>query len=215
MRRYDESVDVRCVPGAELRARVGAPARSAALPVPDRSGRGPGVVPGAVGDAGPDGDRGHPVRSGHAGHAGHDGSAGRPGAADAGGFRDGDEAAWEPDELVPDAFVWRGRLYVVRRVLGRWVERRPWWRTVLDDPRPRVGAGTPAARGAARAFPSAGPPAEPVVAEPAAAPGGLTRADLEEAVWRVEAAPGRLAQVGVYDLAGHPGGPWRLRRVSD
>ena len=29
---------------------------------------------------------------------------------------------------TPDAFVWRGRLYVVRAVLARWHERRAWWR---------------------------------------------------------------------------------------
>ena len=38
----------------------------------------------------------------------------------------------------PDAFVWRGRLYVVRAVLDRWQERRPWWR----DARERDGAAT-------------------------------------------------------------------------
>ena len=36
----------------------------------------------------------------------------------------------------PDAFVWRGRLYVVRTVLDRWQERRPWWR----DAREREGS---------------------------------------------------------------------------
>ena len=38
---------------------------------------------------------------------------------------------------VPDAFVWRGRLYVVRQVLDHWKERRPWWRDALDDARER------------------------------------------------------------------------------
>lgn len=32
----------------------------------------------------------------------------------------------------PDAFVWRGRLYVVRAVLDSWQERRPWWRDARD-----------------------------------------------------------------------------------
>ena len=36
----------------------------------------------------------------------------------------------------PNAFVWRGRLYVVRAVLDRWQERRPWWR----DAREREGS---------------------------------------------------------------------------
>ena len=32
----------------------------------------------------------------------------------------------------PRAFVWRGRLYVVRSVLAHWQERRPWWRDALE-----------------------------------------------------------------------------------
>ncbi len=32
----------------------------------------------------------------------------------------------------PQAFVWRGRLYVVRQVIGHWRERRAWWREALD-----------------------------------------------------------------------------------
>lgn len=27
----------------------------------------------------------------------------------------------------PEQFLWRGRLYLVRAVLGRWRERRTWW----------------------------------------------------------------------------------------
>ena len=37
-----------------------------------------------------------------------------------------------PDGRRPDAFVWRGRLYVVRTVLDRWQERRPWWRDARE-----------------------------------------------------------------------------------
>ncbi|MEO5980674.1 MAG: DUF6504 family protein [Pedococcus sp.] len=33
----------------------------------------------------------------------------------------------------PEAFVWRGRLYVVRAVLDRWQERRPWWREAREQ----------------------------------------------------------------------------------
>ena len=32
----------------------------------------------------------------------------------------------------PQAFVWRGRHYAVRRVLGHWQERRAWWRDALE-----------------------------------------------------------------------------------
>src|SRR5689334_18817005 len=36
------------------------------------------------------------------------------------------------DASEPDAFIWQGRLYVVRRVLAHWRERRSWWRDALD-----------------------------------------------------------------------------------
>jgi Domain of unknown function (DUF6504) len=36
------------------------------------------------------------------------------------------------DAGEPDAFIWQGRLYVVRRVLAHWRERRSWWRDALD-----------------------------------------------------------------------------------
>jgi hypothetical protein len=32
----------------------------------------------------------------------------------------------------PTAFLWRGRLYVVREVIGHWRERRAWWREALN-----------------------------------------------------------------------------------
>jgi uncharacterized protein DUF6504 len=36
------------------------------------------------------------------------------------------------DVSEPEAFIWQGRLYVVRRVLAHWRERRSWWRDALD-----------------------------------------------------------------------------------
>ena len=36
------------------------------------------------------------------------------------------------DPAEPDVFIWQGRLYVVRRVLAHWRERRSWWRDALD-----------------------------------------------------------------------------------
>ncbi|MCG7321255.1 MULTISPECIES: DUF6504 family protein [Arsenicicoccus] len=42
----------------------------------------------------------------------------------------------------------------------------------------------------------------------------ITPADLEEEVWRVEAAPGRSGSLGVYDLAVR-GSRWQLVRLSD
>ena len=47
---------------------------------------------------------------------------------------------------TPDAFVWRGRLYVVRGVLDHWRERRAWWRTALDEPLPAQGGVLDGAR---------------------------------------------------------------------
>jgi len=41
----------------------------------------------------------------------------------------GDGDAPDPS---PSAFLWRGRLYVVRDVIGHWRERRAWWREALD-----------------------------------------------------------------------------------
>ncbi len=95
--------------------------------------------------------------------------------------------------LGPVAFLWRQRLYVVRRVLDCWRERDAWWE------RQQRAADT-----------------------------------REQRIWRVEAGRGRLAGLGVYDLAesvslavaesvpprtgGDPTGPgegWRLLRAVD
>ena len=112
-------------------------------------------------------------------------------------------AIGEPDgdpngEATPDAFVWHGRLYVVRAVLARWHERRAWWR----DP-------------AASAL--LGLRADDVTGGAAAL--GVTGTALagECEVWRVEAAAGRSSPVGVYDLVRTPGPSdrWHLARVAD
>jgi len=90
-------------------------------------------------------------------------------------------------EQVPTAFLWRGRLYVVREVIGHWRERRAWWREAFD-------------------------PDEDTAENTAAQ--GLDC--LEQQVWRVEASPGRLAGTGVYDLGmDGPVRGWRLLRVAD
>ena len=95
----------------------------------------------------------------------------------------------------PTAFLWRGRLYIVREVIGHWRERRPWWRDALD-------------------------PHEEFAAQGLDSPAQLDC--LEHEVWRVEASPGRLAGIGVYDLGkdgdlGLDGSArgWRLLRVAD
>jgi hypothetical protein len=52
----------------------------------------------------------------------------------------GETDVLEGSSPAPQAFVWRGRLYVVRSVLGHWRERRAWWREALD-PVPGQPAG--------------------------------------------------------------------------
>jgi hypothetical protein len=100
-------------------------------------------------------------------------------------------------DSAPSAFLWRGRLYIVREVIGHWRERRAWWREALD-PDEEDGdtrRGMSAAHGLD-------------------CPAQLDC--LEQEVWRVEASPGRLAGTGVYDLGmDGPARGWRLLRVAD
>ena len=90
---------------------------------------------------------------------------------------------------APEAFIWRGRLYVVRGVLGQWRERRAWWRDALEADEAQVRPGET-----------------------------LVAAASEQHVWRVEARPGWSFAPGVYDLA-HDESPrgdqWSLVRVAD
>ena len=110
---------------------------------------------------------------------------------------------------APAAFLWRGRLYVVRQVLDHWKERRPWWRDALDE-RPATAAVAAAGTGACAAS-----------ASPSVGAGGAAGTDIlgdarERQVWRVEASAGRMAGTGVYDLGVDPSpGQWRLLRVAD
>jgi hypothetical protein len=121
-----------------------------------------------------------------------------------------------PDEPErPTAFVWRGRLYVVRGVLAHWYERRAWWRdtaslTLLGL---RADAGTAGAPGVAGAATAQGTVAA------RAATSVLPDAG-ERQVWRVEAAAGRSSPVGVYELvhdplSAVPSGGWRLASIDD
>ena len=115
---------------------------------------------------------------------------------------------------TPSAFLWRGRVYLVRDVLGHWCERRSWWSSPAAR---RVhGEGVPAIDGTlALDDPLPGPAAASVRV-----------ADLaqEREVWRVSASPGRAFPSGVYDLCREPaqepsrGSPdevWHLARVAD
>ncbi len=50
------------------------------------------------------------------------------------GEQPGERPGDQPGDAVasPQAFIWQGRLYVVRQVLEHWRERRSWWRDALD-----------------------------------------------------------------------------------
>ncbi len=92
----------------------------------------------------------------------------------------------------PDAFLWRGRIYLVREVIDHWQERRAWWRDPAGEDGP-AAAGTEGDTGL-----------------------GERAGERERRVWRVAASPGRLAGTGVYDL-GADGDPsrWLLLRSHD
>lgn len=109
---------------------------------------------------------------------------------------------------VPDAFVWRGRLYVVREVLDHWQERRPWWRDALDA---GGTAGAPRSTRGRDGGSTEQPRAGAIRAETSVLGGAR-----ERQVWRVEASAGRMAGSGVYDLgADLSPRQWRLLRVAD
>jgi hypothetical protein len=127
------------------------------------------------------------------------------------------------EDGTPSTFLWRGRLYVVREVLGHWRERRAWWtgaaaRAVHGEGGEQQVAAW--AGGRAAGAPDLSGPNLPAPGLPA-----LDRRDvalgLEREVWRVEASPGRSFGSGVYDLCrdlsstGAHDGAWRLLRVAD
>ena len=130
----------------------------------------------------------------------------------------------------PDQFLWRGRHYVVREVLGSWTESGSWWRAPAvhalasgdasgagDGPAPLETAPIPSSpKWAQRAW------GEPAPDVGAAVPGvGLDGIDDgEREWWRVEAGSGSErasgAGTGVYDLCfAWSTGAWALARVLD
>lgn len=114
----------------------------------------------------------------------------------------------DPVEVVrsggePARFLWHNRLYVVRNVLDHWVENEEWWHAGPAD-------RTDAARSAQGSAP--GRPEE--AADRTHATGtALLAAECE--VWRVEAAAGRSAPLGVFDLRLDGQGAWTLARTLD
>jgi hypothetical protein len=106
---------------------------------------------------------------------------------------------------TPDCFLWRGRLYVVRSVLGHWRERRAWWNeSAAQALHGDASSATP------EVGPEAGPEAGPEV-DPAPSPA----VEAEREIWRVEASAGQRAGVGVYDLCHEAGSVWSLLRIAD
>ena len=113
----------------------------------------------------------------------------------------------------PAHFLWRGRVYAVRSVLGHWRERRAWWlegataRLLGLDPDPDPYGGADRADRADPADDTSATEESARVAEV-----------LEREIWRVEAGAGRSGVVGVYDLGRdvvEPGAHWRLLQVAD
>jgi hypothetical protein len=129
---------------------------------------------------------------------------------------------------VPEQFLWRGRLYVVRAVLARWTESGGWWRSAAvrgltagdlftdpreHDPTLQTAPIPPSPKWGQRAW---GEPAPDV----GASVGPASIDDGERDWWRVEADSGRLAAMsagpGVYDLCfDWSEGVWSLARVLD
>jgi len=141
----------------------------------------------------------------------------RQGHGPEGGPRDGTH----PGDGAPAQFVWRGRLYLVRDVLAHWVELGTWWTLPRRATVPQgVDSGSVSGAGTSAALPDGERPARSVAADVGA---------VEREVWRVEAAAGRSATSGVYDLvrdvpAVDPRAPlavpphpprWRLARTLD
>jgi Family of unknown function (DUF6504) len=97
----------------------------------------------------------------------------------------------------PAEFLWRGRLYVVRAVLARWVETGAWWQAAAPT------LAQPATRGSSA-----------LAVEP-----DSSALNLERELWRVEATRGREHGTGVFDLcfdwASVSGTGWSLARAMD
>ncbi len=137
----------------------------------------------------------------------------------------------DPDRAEPEAFIWQGRLFVVRAVLDRWRERRSWWREAVPE-RQRADRGQVDPEWADRGQVDRGQvdwgqvdwgQVDREWADRGQADRGQVdweQAPRERQVWRVEASPGRAAGTGVYDLGSDGIGPdgsprWLLLRAHD
>lgn len=93
----------------------------------------------------------------------------------------------------PDAFLWRGRLYLVREVYTTWLEREAWWESAVVPGRPagherrvwRVEAGQ-GRRAGTGVYDLAQLLRAPVLAPVGATgDGGPVRTDPAESGWRL------------------------------
>jgi hypothetical protein len=132
----------------------------------------------------------------------------------------------------PALFLWRGRVYAVRSVLGHWRERRAWWlegaTARLLGLEPSVSLTSPTSSTSSTSSMSSTEPAGDSGDDTA---GAAAVADvLEREIWRVEAGAGRSDTVGVYDLGRDvidlgdleiapaipaPRAHWRLLQIAD
>jgi hypothetical protein len=112
----------------------------------------------------------------------------------------------------PAVFLWRGRIYAVRAVLGHWRERRAWW---LEGATARLLGLDATTSAVTENDPETADPATDPATEPVTEP--VTDV-LEREIWRVEAGAGRSDAIGVYDLSrdvARPDAHWRLLQVAD
>jgi hypothetical protein len=120
----------------------------------------------------------------------------------------------------PAEFLWRGRLWVVRAVLARWVETGAWWQAAVP-----AGAGIPGTT----ITPATRHSGATSIATSIELSGGTdgssalaldsSALSVERELWRVEATRGRVHGTGVFDLcfdwSATAGTGWTLTRVLD
>lgn len=145
---------------------------------------------------------------------------------------------------APAQFLWRNRLYLVQGVLAHWIESGRWWHATLaralssgesgqsgesgesgqsgesGSTLPTAPGGTSSAELVLGPIPASPKWAQRAWGEPApdvgVAVGPASVDDGEREYWRVEAAAGRSAGSGVYDLCfDWASGGWTVARVLD